>query len=67
MNYNPMQLRISDALNEKTDSVVRKSGLSKAEVLRFALEIGIDAMLRSDKAPPQCYMEYIRKNNPGLK
>lgn len=67
MNYKNYQLRMSEALNEKADSVVRKSELIKAEVLRIALEIGIDAMLRSNKTPLECYEDYMRKNNPGLK
>ena len=66
MNYISTQLRLSEALTEKIDSVVRKTDLKKADVLRMAIEIGIDAMLRSKKQPPECYHDYIRANTPGL-
>ena len=67
MNYKNIQLRMSEALNEKVDSCARRTEETKAEVLRLALEIGIDSMLRSPKKPDEVYQDYVRSCNPGLK
>jgi hypothetical protein len=44
-------LRIQESLNSKVDDAVKATGLKKADVIRLAIERGVDVLLSQLLAP----------------
>ena len=60
MQTHPKNIRITAEIDEKINEAVAKTGLTKAEVMRAAIELGIEDLLLVQKSPMDRLKDEVR-------